>query len=85
MEGKEVENTKPAPAISDMKPVTEDAYGGGLYAKEEGQPEQRRNPPASETQSADGEGAPATVEPKHTPPLSTGDRDVDITGQAYIQ
>ncbi|XP_068645294.1 uncharacterized protein [Aristolochia californica] len=78
------EERKPT-TISDMKPMTEGAYGGGLYGKEEGEDEQPRKPPASETQSADGEGRPTNVEPKHRPPPSTGDRDVDITGQAYIQ
>ncbi|KAL0438284.1 UNVERIFIED_CONTAM: hypothetical protein Slati_2311400 [Sesamum latifolium] len=72
------------PHISPMQPLTRDAYGGGMYAAEEGQPKQQEKPPASATQSADGP-AEATIQPKHTPPPSTGDRDLDITGQSYIQ
>ncbi|TYI42830.1 hypothetical protein ES332_A01G125900v1 [Gossypium tomentosum] len=37
-----------------------------------------------ETQSADGPNE-AKNEPKHKPPPSSGDRDIDITGQSYIQ
>ncbi|XP_058220581.1 uncharacterized protein LOC131330861 [Rhododendron vialii] len=72
------------PNISPMEPVTREAYGGGMYGTEAGQPQKPRNPPASDTQSADGPAEPA-VKPKHKPPPSTGDRDVDITGQSYIQ
>ncbi|PON90440.1 transcription activator-like protein [Trema orientale] len=76
----------PAPNISPMEPINRDAYGGGLYGKEEGQPEAAPKPlRASETQSADGPVELAQVRPKHTPPPSTGDRDLDITGQSYIQ
>ncbi|KAL6659969.1 hypothetical protein ACP70R_002091 [Stipagrostis hirtigluma subsp. patula] len=75
------------PNISEMKPLTREAYGGGMYA---GEGEQRRREPgrprASVTQSADGpeEQQPAG-RPGHPPPPSTGDRDLDITGQSYIQ
>lgn len=71
------------PNISPMNPVTHDAYGGGMYGSE---PEQKTlsKPPASETQSADGPIGPDN-KPKHTPPPSSGDRDIDITGQSYIQ
>ncbi|KAL6649156.1 hypothetical protein ACP70R_013380 [Stipagrostis hirtigluma subsp. patula] len=75
------------PNISEMKPLTREAYGGGMYADEG---EQRRREPgrprASATQSADGpeEQEPAG-RPSHPPPPSTGDRDLDITGQSYIQ
>ncbi|KAI3464710.1 hypothetical protein Pfo_021373 [Paulownia fortunei] len=72
------------PYISPMQPLTREAYGGGMYAAEEGEPKQPEKPPASATQSADGP-AEATVQPKHKPPPSTGDRDLDITGQSYIQ
>ncbi|KAJ0025235.1 hypothetical protein Pint_09262 [Pistacia integerrima] len=41
-------------------------------------------PSASETQSADGPVGP-DIKPKHPPPPSSGDRDIDITGQSYIQ
>ncbi|OAY50429.1 uncharacterized protein LOC110615389 [Manihot esculenta] len=71
--------------ISPMKPVTEEAYGGGMYANEPGQTQKVSKKPASETQSADGETEKAASEPKHKPPPSTGDRDLDITGQSYIQ
>ena len=37
-----------------MKAVTHDAYGGGMYGTEPGQPKKPVKPPASETQSADG-------------------------------
>ncbi|XP_039139151.1 uncharacterized protein LOC120276465 [Dioscorea cayenensis subsp. rotundata] len=72
--------------MSDMKPVTKEAYGGGMYGKDddEKKPEKQLRPRASETQCADGP-EEATVEPKHQPPPSTGDRDLDITGQSYIQ
>ena len=55
-----------------------------MYGTEEGKREKRAGPPASETQSADG---PSEVlpEPKHKPPPSTGDLDLDVTGQSYIQ
>ena len=72
------------PNISPMEPLTRGAYGGGMYGTEAGQPEKPTKPPASETQSADGPTEPA-VPPKHKPPPSSGDRDVDITGQSYIQ
>ncbi|GAY49222.1 hypothetical protein CUMW_117590 [Citrus unshiu] len=42
----------------------------------------RGNPPASEAQSAD---APPGSDAKHQAPPSSGDRDIDITGQSYIQ
>ncbi|KAL8088415.1 uncharacterized protein LOC141697898 [Apium graveolens] len=75
--------------ISDMKPLTKEAYGGGMYGhddeeEEEEEIEQPERKLASDTQSADGPVGPV-VEPKHKPPPSTGDRDVDITGQSYIQ
>lgn len=75
------------PNISPMEPVTRCAYGGGMYGTEEGQPEEPpgNKAPASETQSADGPVEFAETRPKHTPPPSTGDRDIDITGQSYIQ
>ncbi|KAK9112531.1 hypothetical protein Scep_020050 [Stephania cephalantha] len=66
-----------------MKPTTKDAYGGGMYGTDD-QVQPKKEVPASETQSADGPAEP-TVEPKHKPPPSTGDRDLDITGQSYIQ
>ena len=75
------------PNISPMEPVTRCAYGGGMYGMEEGQPQKlpANKPPASETQSADGPVEFAETRPKHPPPPSTGDRDIDITGQSYIQ
>ncbi|EOA14676.1 hypothetical protein CARUB_v10027946mg [Capsella rubella] len=80
------------PYISQMQPVTHEAYGGGLYGKDdekevtdrEKEPLQHK-PPASETQSADGPDEVKTLTPKHKQPASSGDRDVDITGQSYIQ
>ena len=83
-EEEDVEKQKQAPNITPMKAVTHDAYGGGMYGTEPGQPKKPVRPPASETQSADGP-VEATPKPKHTPPPSTGDRDIDITGQSYIQ
>ncbi|KAH6782481.1 transcription activator-like protein [Perilla frutescens var. hirtella] len=67
-----------------MQPLTREAYGGGMYATEEGAQNKTEKPPASDTQSADGP-AEGTVQLKHKPPPSTGDRDLDITGQSYIQ
>lgn len=74
-----------APNISEMKPVTREAYGGGMYANEEaGKKRESGRPRASATQSADGIEEPL-ARPRHTPPPSTGDRDLDITGMSYIQ
>lgn len=70
---------------SRMKPLTYEAYGGGMYGRDEGETEIAAKPPASETQSADGPDEATTRPPKHPPPPSTGDRDLDITGQTYIQ
>lgn len=70
--------------ISPMQPTTHDAYGGGMYGTEQGQTKKPEKPPASETQSADGPDE-AKNKPKHEPPPSSGDRDIDITGQSYIQ
>lgn len=81
---KDVEKQKQAPNITPMTPVTHDAYGGGMYGTDDGQPKKPIKPPASETQSADGP-VEATTKPKQTPPPSSGDRDIDITGQSYIQ
>eukprot|EP00257_Ricinus_communis_P000813 XP_002510654.2 uncharacterized protein LOC8267891 [Ricinus communis] len=72
------------PQLTAMKPVTHDAYGGGMYGSEADEPQKQSKKPASDTQSADGP-AEKTTEPKHKPPPSTGDRDLDITGQSYIQ
>ncbi|XP_051139065.1 uncharacterized protein LOC127256882 [Andrographis paniculata] len=86
-EEKEKEDTRKQqqqlPHISPMEPLTKEAYGGGMYGKDD-KPNLQQQPPASATQSADGP-AEATAAPKHTPPPSTGDRDRDITGQSYIQ
>jgi hypothetical protein len=75
-----------APNISELKPVTREAYGGGMYAAEDmtEATKEKTHPRASATQSADGP-EQQTPEPKHKPPPSTGDRDLDITGQSYIQ
>ncbi|KAK9740127.1 hypothetical protein RND81_03G013600 [Saponaria officinalis] len=71
-----------APNISEMKATTKNAYGGGMYAPEKAS-ENMSRPPASDTQSADGP-VEARLKPKHQPP-SSGDRDIDITSQSYIQ
>nr|XP_043614396.1 uncharacterized protein LOC122586476 [Erigeron canadensis] len=78
------------PVISTMKPLTHEAYGGGMYGKDDDQVQQHKkknHPPASETQSADGPSEPTNkmAELKNKPPPSSGDRDIDITGQSYIQ
>ncbi|KAJ3689704.1 hypothetical protein LUZ61_018868 [Rhynchospora tenuis] len=75
-----------APNVSELKPVTQEAYGGGLYAAEDKTTvnKERAQPRASTTQSADGPEQRAP-KPKNKPPPSTGDRDLDITGQSYIQ
>lgn len=68
-----------------MKPLTREAYGGGMYGNEPGDEKKPVKPPANETQSADGP-VDADIKPKHQPPPpSSVDRDVDITGQSYIQ
>ena len=85
---KQQDEQSEGPKISDMKAVTRNAYGGGMYALEEADFNRpTSNPPAAETQSADGPGEAALQrEPiKHRPPPSSGDRDIDITGQSYIQ
>ncbi|KAB2096448.1 hypothetical protein ES319_A01G108900v1 [Gossypium barbadense] len=82
--GKEHSESHQPPHISPMHPVTHNAYGGGLYGTDQEQAQKPENPPASETQSADGPNE-AKNEPKHKPPPSSGDRDIDITGQSYIQ
>ncbi|XP_065847433.1 uncharacterized protein [Euphorbia lathyris] len=89
-EKKEREGTlNQPPQMSPMEPVTHGAYGGGMYAYEphqdRNQPQNQTKKPASETQSADGPVDGPAAEPKHKAPPSTGDRDVDITGQSYIQ
>ncbi|CAL4937507.1 unnamed protein product [Urochloa decumbens] len=73
------------PNISEMKPLTREAYGGGMYAAEEGRRRDPARPRASATQSADGPEEAKATKPNHPPPPSTGDRDLDITGQSYIQ
>ncbi|KAI3807753.1 hypothetical protein L1987_23687 [Smallanthus sonchifolius] len=81
------ENRLNHPVISSMEPLTHEAYGGGMYGKDDDKPPPKdaRELPASETQSADGPSETALTEPKHKPPPSSGDRDIDITGQSYIQ
>lgn len=77
------------PQISKMEAVTRGAYGGGLYGtekREEGKEEMvKKKAPASETQSADGPVEQTRLPLNHHSPPSTGDRDLDITGQSYIQ
>lgn len=75
------------PAVSEMTPTTHNAYGGGLYGTDLRDSSQSSSNMgrASDFQSAEGlaEDLPAH-HVKHEPP-STGDRDLDITGQSYIQ
>lgn len=90
----ELRQPQQPPYISQMEPVTHEAYGGGLYGrddedekeakKKEKEPPQHK-PPASETQSADGPDESKTTKLKHKQPPSSGDIDIDITGQSYIQ
>ncbi|GKA19018.1 hypothetical protein Tco_0698933 [Tanacetum coccineum] len=71
--------------ISTMEPVTHEAYGGGMYGKDDDNSKKSPNEPrASETQSADGPSETSKTELKRDPPPSSGDRDIDITGQSYI-
>ncbi|KAK1441597.1 hypothetical protein QVD17_07612 [Tagetes erecta] len=87
------ENRLTHPVISTMEPLTHEAYGGGMYGKDDDDDEQSQPPKknnnsksrASETQSADGPSETALLEIKRKPPASSGDRDIDITGQSYIQ
>ncbi|KAF3446879.1 hypothetical protein FNV43_RR12059 [Rhamnella rubrinervis] len=88
---------EPPPNISPMEPITHGAYGGGMYGIDDDQQQERQQhkqankPPASETQSADGPAESVSscsanaIHLKHKPPPSSGDRDIDITGQSYIQ
>ncbi|KAF8094417.1 hypothetical protein N665_0364s0038 [Sinapis alba] len=90
------------PYVSQMQPVTHEAYGGGLYGmddekekdaktiKRDAKDIEKETPhqhhrPASETQSAEGPDEAKTTKPKHKPPPSSGDLDIDVTGQSYIQ
>ncbi|KAI9109185.1 hypothetical protein K1719_019808 [Acacia pycnantha] len=77
------------PQISKMEAVTRGAYGGGMYGtdkKEEGEEQlMKKKAPASDTQSADGPVERTRLPLNHHSPPSTGDRDLDITGQSYIQ
>jgi hypothetical protein len=67
-----------------MKPLTREAYGGGMYGTEEGGRRDPARPRASATQSADGpEEQRAPRRPSHPPPPSTGDRDLDVTGHLH--
>lgn len=76
---------EPPQNISPMQPLTESAYGGGMYGTDDdGQQQSLQKKPASDTQSADGP-VEAGMKPKHAPPPSSGDRDIDITGQSYFQ
>ncbi|MFS7947359.1 hypothetical protein Hanom_Chr06g00547391 [Helianthus anomalus] len=81
------ENRLNHPVISTMEPLTHEAYGGGMYGKDDDKPPPKnpRELPASETQSADGPSETNPTVLKHKPPPSSGDRDIDITGQSYIQ
>ncbi|KAH7289320.1 hypothetical protein KP509_31G070000 [Ceratopteris richardii] len=82
----------PASTISQLQPLSPEAYGGGLYGHDDVDakagngkliPPARPRSPSSDSQSADG---PPTSSPRHIhSPPSTGDRDLDITGQSYIQ
>ncbi|XP_072963743.1 uncharacterized protein [Typha angustifolia] len=85
-EAEEEKREAKPPHISEMKPITHEAYGGGMYAAEDATATGKKpsEPRASATQSADGP-EERLPEPKHKPPPSTGDRDLDITGQSYIQ
>ncbi|KAE8649958.1 hypothetical protein Csa_012377 [Cucumis sativus] len=68
-------------------PLTECAYGGGMYGTDDKGDQdslQIKKVPASTTQSADGP-VVAEMKLKHPPPPSSGDRDIDITGQSYFQ
>ncbi|KAL8199924.1 hypothetical protein R6Q57_013492 [Mikania cordata] len=83
------ENRLNHPIISTMEPLTHEAYGGGMYGTDDDDQQPPKNPsepPASDTQSADGPSETTIrTEPVHKPPPSSGDRDIDITGQSYIQ
>lgn len=71
--------------IAELKSMTENAYGGGLYGTEDdGSPPKKTMAHASDFQSAEG---PSSDMPKHKDVRShsSGDRGVDITGQSYIQ
>ncbi|XP_022749978.1 uncharacterized protein LOC111299166 [Durio zibethinus] len=81
---KETEHIHQLPHISPMQPVIHGAYGGRMYGTEQGQKKKEEKPPASKTQSADGPDE-AKNEPRHKPPPSSGDLDIDISGQSYIQ
>ncbi len=77
------QRTTGASFIPDLKPTTQNAYGGGIYGTEE-VPSPRRAARASNSQSADG---PISETPAHKDVKMhlSGDRGQDITGQSYIQ
>ena len=75
-----------SPSISELHAVVSEAYGGGLYGTDDVptvKPSNRTMVHASDALSA--EGPPTTTPTRVHPPPSTGDRDLDITGQSYIQ
>ncbi|KAL8233446.1 hypothetical protein R6Q59_019546 [Mikania micrantha] len=66
------ENRLNHPIISTMEPLTHEAYGGGMYGTDDDQPPPRE-PPASDTQSADGPSETTIrTQPVHKPPPSSG-------------
>ncbi|KAI5055322.1 hypothetical protein GOP47_0030467 [Adiantum capillus-veneris] len=75
--------------ISELRPLAPEAYGCGLYGHDDsGDATTRPSPRMSQSRSSDSQSAegPPTTPPAHVhEPPSTGDRDLDITGQSYIQ
>ncbi|XP_076882229.1 uncharacterized protein LOC143530628 [Bidens hawaiensis] len=85
--GEGEENRLRHPVISTMEPLTHEDYGGGMYGKDDEKPPPKnpRELLASVAQSADGPSETNKTKAMRKPPPSSGDRDIDITGQSYIQ
>jgi hypothetical protein len=72
--------------VSDMQPLTEDSYGGGLYGHDAANtPTSQHTCHASDFQSAEGQESDMPDRKGVHEPPSSGDRATDITGISYIQ
>lgn len=71
-----------------MTPTVENAYGGGLYGMDPDGGSNRESENlgrASDFQSAEGLASDMPAHHVEHEPASRGDKDLDITGQSYIQ
>ncbi|MCO5607980.1 hypothetical protein L7F22_062182 [Adiantum nelumboides] len=73
-----------ASTVSELRPLAPEAYGGGLYGHDDDS-DAAKSPACRSSDSQSAEGPPTTTPAHVNEPPSTGDRDLDITGQSYIQ